>query len=74
MRQLNYCFSKPYYCYFDHDIPDSVRDEGDEKEDGEGQLRVEESRHDVPLQAHFRSFKKPQLIKNTGEESQAKQR
>ena len=43
------CFSKPYYCNFDQDTPDSVGDEGDEEEDGEGQLRVEESRHDIPL-------------------------
>ena len=48
-REKIFCFFKPYYCYFDHGSPDSVGDEGNEKEDGEGQLRVEESRHDVPL-------------------------
>ena len=32
--------------------PQSVGDEGDEEEEGEGELRVEEARHQVPLQAH----------------------
>ena len=53
MREKNNFLFKPYYCYFDDGSPDSVRDEGNEKEDGEGQLRVEKSRHDIPLQAHF---------------------
>ena len=53
MREKNNFLFKPYYCYFDDGSPDSVRDEGNEKEDGEGQLWVEESRQDIPLQAHF---------------------
>ena len=38
MREQNNCLLAPYNCYFDQGSPDSVRDEGNEKEDGEGQL------------------------------------